>query len=227
MRIFAACIAALVALPSIASAAARPWIGVDGSWGTYAMSDVNDDLASLNAALAGSGLSIDEIHGGAGLGARFGVDTESRWSAGVGYERLFASTDVGDATGKIEYKLPANSFRAFGAYTFPAEGPVSANVGFAVGMVSSSGSVEISDYSSPPPIEVKLEGSGALIEGLLGGELWAAPQFALTGSAGFRYAKIGELKADGQTVVNQDGSKYTLDYSGFLIRLGVKVAFTR
>ena len=67
----------------------------------------------------------------------------------------------------------------------------------------------------------------ALIEGLVGGELWAAPQFALTGSAGFRFAKIGELKADGQTVINQDGSKYTLDYSGFLLRLGVKVAFTR
>jgi hypothetical protein len=226
MRILAACIAAMAVLPSIAWADARPWASVDGSWGTYAMSDVNDDLAAVNASLAGSGLSIDEIHGGLGLGLRFGVEVGSRWSTGVGYDRLFASTDVGDATGKLEYKLPANAFRVFEEYSLPSQGRAGLNLGAGLGMVSSSGSVELTDYSSGS-FKAHLKGTGLLLEGLLGGEIRAAPQLALTGSAGFRYAKISEVKAEGQTVVNADGSKYSLDYSGFLLRLGMKVAFTR
>lgn len=224
MRVFAITLLAL-AVPAIAHASPNPWIAIDGSWGSYAMSDVNDDIKSVNDLLAGSGLKMDEIHGGVGVGGRFGLDVTGHWSVGIGYERLFASSKVEDPSGRIEYRFPANAFRAFGDYVVYRS---NLHLGIGAGLVSASGSVEFEDKSSPPAVHVDVTGSGPLIEGSLGGEYWVVrPKFALLGSAGVRYARIEKVEGDGQTVTNADGSNYTIDYSGVLLRVGMKLAFLR
>jgi hypothetical protein len=72
-----------------------------------------------------------------------------------------------------------------------------------------------------------ITGSGPLVEGYLGGDWWASPQFAITGSAGYRYAKISEIKVDGNIVYLTTGEKEAMDYSGVFVRAGVRLALTK
>jgi hypothetical protein len=76
-------------------------------------------------------------------------------------------------------------------------------------------------------INGNIEGSGGLFELFAGGDYWAAPQFALTGSAGYRYAKITENKIDGEIIYLGNGEKETIDYSGIYVRAGFKFALTK
>lgn len=226
MRSLIISIAVLLTLPTVSAAGVRTWLGVSGSWATYWMSDVNHDVRDINAALAGSGLSMDEIGHGLSFGIEAGVETRGPVSIGLGYERLQASSEVSDTSGTLRYRLPANAVRGSVAYRLGTERRRSALVGFGLGRVTEAGSVEfvipgLGAASSEP------KGSGAIFEAFAAGDWWAAPQIALFGSAGYRYAKIGLVKVNGQTVFNEDGSRYEIDYSGVVVRLGLKAALTR
>ena len=61
----------------------------------------------------------------------------------------------------------------------------------------------------------------------MGGEHWTTPQFALTGSAGFRRAKSSNVTVGNTPIFSASGDDYTVDYSGLFVRLGFKVAFSR
>ena len=215
---------ALLAPSSSQGAGFKPWAAASGSWATYSMKDVNDQIGSINQTLAGSGLSMDEINNGFGFGVAFGGDLNDAVTVGVGYDRLFGSSDVSDASGGIKFDLPANTFRGFGEYRFPSTGQLKPHAGIALGMVSASGTVELS-VSGFPTDKSDVEGTGPLAEVYVGGDMWASPQFAIIGAAGYRYAKISEFKVAGETATKEDGSKATMDYSGFNARLGLKVAF--
>lgn len=227
MRILMIGLALTLTLPTAASAASsRPWLAMTGAWGTYSMSDVNSEIRVVNAALAGSGLEMDEINGGFGFGFALGVDLSSRVSLGLGYERLTASSEVGDLSGSLTYNLPANVVRATVGYRFPTERNGGATVGFGLGLIKEAGSVEFVETGVGVG-SLDVHGSGPVLETFVGGEWWAAPQFALVGSGGYRYAKVREVQAEGMTAYNPDGSKYTVDYSGAVVRLGFKVALAR
>lgn len=218
-------IAILVSPAPVHAAGFRPWMGVTGSWSTYAMTDVNQNIQEANALIAGSGLSMDEIKNGFGLGATLAGDFAGSATIGIAYDRLFASTDVGDASGTLTYDLGANAFRAFGEYRFPSTTQFSPHLGVAAGLVSTWGSIALSITGGGGAFD-DVRGMGPLFEAYAGGDWWTAPKFAVTGSLGYRYANVGEVKIQDQTAYNLDGSKRTVDYSGFIARLGVKVAFT-
>ena len=215
---------ALLAPGSSQAAGFKPWAAASGSWATYSMKDVNDQIGSINQTLAGSGLSMDEINNGFGFGVAFGGDLNDALSVGVGYDRVFGSSDVSDASGGIKFDFPANAYRGFGEYRFPSTGQFKPHLGISLGMISTSGNVELSAAGSPTD-KSKVEGSGPLAEAYVGGDMWASPQFAILGSVGYRYAKVSEFKVAGETATNADGSKATMDYSGFNARLGIKFAF--
>ncbi len=223
--IFLASMAAVLLVPaSTFSASLKPWVGLNGSWGTYSMSDINDKVRDINSAIAGSGLSMKEIDNGFGLGGIAGVDLSTGATFGLGYDHLFARTELGDATGTLTFDFPANAFRAIGEYKFRSASRFSPRLGVAGGLVSEAGSIDLSVTGGPSEKE-DITGSGPLFEAYAGGELWAAPQFAVTGSLGYRYAKVKEVKASGETIVNSDRSKSSVDYGGVLARLGLKFAF--
>ncbi len=211
-------------LPVAARAAGETvWVGPTGAWGTYAMDDVNADIALVNAAIGGAGVRMDEVRNGMGLGGVVGVDLPGPLSFGAGYERLFASTDASDGIDKLEYKMPANAFRGFGEYRFIATGPTGVSLGLGAGVVSTSGEV-VASSSGTPLTTSKVTGTGPLIEALAGVSLRANSTVALTGEFGYRYAKVGEVKVDGEVSTNTDGSKYTIDYSGVMLRAGIRLA---
>ena len=199
----------------------KPWVAATGCWGMYAMDDVNKDIRALNAEIAYSGVSMGEISNGFGIGAEFGLDVNPQFTVGLGFERLSASTSVGDASVTIDYKLPAITFRGFGEYRLPMEGPMKVRFGIAGGLVSTSGSAEIvapgfGTYSTD------VSGSGPLFEAYGTGEWFASPQFALLGTLGYRYANVSETKWG-----TLNNANYAVDYSGMMLRLGVKVMLTK
>lgn len=223
-RLFLA--ALLLATPAFASAGVRPWISVAIGGSTYAMDDVNDEVAAINAALAGSGLSMEKVSSGFNFGLALGLDVGSGFAVGIGYDQLMASTDVGDFSGSLEYDLPANQIRGFGRYTFQSAGKAGGFLEASVGHVKSAGSITVAatGYGSQ---SADIDGSGTSFEGAAGVSLWAAPQFAFTGMAGYRHAELGDVTVEGMPVVDATGGDYTIDYSGLFARVGFTVALTR
>jgi hypothetical protein len=197
-------------------AGVKPWIGISGSWGAYAMGDVNRDIADRNRELAGTGPSLNRIHGGFGLGASAGLDFPARLSLGIGYDRLAAATEAGGGAGSLKIRHPANTFRALAEYRLPGRGNLEARLGVAGGTVMEAGSES-----------VKFTGSGPLLEAYASSDWRATPHLALTASLGYRYAKVSEVKAGQEVMFKADGSRFTVDYSGVLLRLGLKAALAK
>ena len=217
---------AVLSLPLAGIAtAAEPvtWFDFHGGWSTYSMSDVNADIGSINAQLAGSGLHMNEVSGGGALGVALGLGLHRGFSLGAAYDRLSGSSEVGDATGSIRYDLPANAFRLFAEYAFNGQRASGAHVGASAGVVSEAGSVSLlgSGFGAINDIQ----GSGPLFEAFVGGDWLANRYVGLTGSAGLRAAKIEEIKINGTTVYLAPGRKEAVDYSGAFVRAGLKLVF--
>ncbi len=89
-------------------------------------------------------------------------------------------------------------------------------------MVSAAGDV-LSLAGLPTDIVGDVSGSGPLFEGYASADLWFTPMMAISPALGYRYAKISEVKIGETTVQNLDGSDFTLDYSGYFMRLSLKI----
>jgi hypothetical protein len=215
-----------VALSSPAPAVAaslKPWVGFDGSWGKYSMGDTNRELEDLNTGLKQTGLTLSQIGGGPGAGLSAGVDLGRGLSLGVGYDRLFASSGIEDATHFVKFRLPANAFRGIAEYSFPRQGPFGARVGVAGGVVTETGSIDSLGRSSRD-----VTGRAPLFETYLTAEWWGQPRCGLFATVGYRYARLSEVKIGGSVAYNPppDSSKYTLDFSGMMVRLGFRIPLT-
>jgi opacity protein-like surface antigen len=226
MRTFAfLMLVAALAFPACATARVKPWLGTDGSWATYSMTDVNRLIRDFNKVVADVGLltTMDQIKYGLGFGAALGIDLPGGVALGLGYERLTASSGL-SPLGSNEY--PADALRAFAEYKLPVRGLTGLHLGAAGGTVSEAGRME---FTMPWITEnVRLSGKGPLVEVYVGSAVWATPQFGLSGSLGYRYAKVGKVKGklghETATLYNDNGSKFTIDYSGMFMRLGLKAA---
>ena len=218
-----ACFALCLMTPALATAATRPWLS--GSFGVsmYAMGDVNDDVGQINAALAGSGLKMDELTKGLHYGLAIGFDVSPAFALGLGYDRLTGKTDVSDPSGSIEYDLPANLLRGFGRYSFQSSGKAKGFLEASLGRVSSDGTVTVT-VTGVTSDAANLEGSGVAFEGGGGFSYWTSPQIALMAMAGYRVANVQDVKADGDAIYNTSGDNYSIDYSGVYLRLGLTVA---
>jgi hypothetical protein len=214
----------LCALPAFAAAPATPWVSAGLSGATYAMTDVNSDISHVNAAIATSGLSMNDVSHGAGFGFAAGADLGNGFSLGLGYDRLSANSKVADASASIEYDMPANAIRAIARYALESHSRSGAFVELALGRVSAAGNVNVS-VTGVGSQTGKIEGAGLDFELGLGGQAWLSPQFGLVGSLGYRHAVAGDVSVAGTPVHNPDGSAYTIDYSGLLVRAGISLGF--
>ena len=103
-------------------------------------------------------------------------------------------------------------FRSTGTYFFPSTNPT-AKYGLAagIGYYSVGGSLETSG-ATPSSSDISGSGAGFHLMGV--GEWTMSPNFAVTGSAGYRVASVELDRKPYSTTVNAD-------YSGFMSRLGV------
>ena len=180
---------------------------VFGAFNTHSMSDWNDQVvAPINQA----GGNIDEFGTAfsGGLGLRMWPNTN--WMLAATWEPLFNTKK--ESVTDTEFNLNANAFEATAGYFFPSTSQAKFGLGGGVGYYSLGG--EITD---PTPATAKLTGStvGFHFLGLM--EWTASPGFAVTGSAGYRIAKISDTKVDDQSA----NPEFATDYSGLMLRAGL------
>lgn len=218
-RLFAAALLAGLVAATAASGGAVPWVEVGGRYGTYAMDDVNDDIAAIDALVWP--LSFDEISGGIGFGAGAGLRVAPNVDLGVRFERLLAKSEVSDYSGSITYDFGANALYGFVEFRQTSSSKIRGGIGAGGGLVASSGEVELS-VTGAGSIRRDTEGSGPFLQGYGFVEIPAGPRASIVPSAGYRYAKVSALEIDGTSIYNADGSDYSVDYSGFFASLAVR-----
>jgi hypothetical protein len=201
----------------------RVWLMLNGGGSTYVMSDLNAEIEAINAANAGTGWSFPRVEDGRLLGAAMGFETAGQWNFGLGVDRLDATTRASDANGALEMRFGANAWRLFGEYSLRPLGHSTFFIGGALGIVQESGKW-IESATGMAPVEYKIHGSDPSFEGHVGGNWWATPQFAVTATVGYRYARVKEVMIEGVPFIMSNGEPMSLDFSGPSARLGIKLA---
>ena len=202
-------LAVVVALALVAFAAApalaTTWGGeVFGTFDTHSMSDWKDVVSQVNA----SGGSMDDPTSswGGGLGRRLWPNS-TLMLAGT-WEPIFLTRKEDTSGDKLN--LNANSFQLTGGYFFPSAGNAKFGLGAGLGFYSLAGKIE-----SAPNIDLSGSTVGFHFMGM--GEWTVSPGFAVTGTAGYRIAKISDTKFDDVS----SSPKTETDYSGLMLRAGL------
>lgn len=221
MKRFAiACLAAMVVFGATSATALpfKPWLGISGSITTYDMGDVNSQIKDIDLT------NLDEIGNGFAFGVDAGIGMSPMLSVTAGYQFMTASTGLDAGLGlELDYNLPAHAFRGGLELRPPTPGPLKLGAGAMVGVVSAAGDVAL---AAVPELGMvgEVSGSGPMFEGYAVADLWFTPIMALSPAVGYRHAKISEVKLNDTVIRNLDGSDLSLDYSGYYLRLGLKLS---
>lgn len=213
-------------LPAPALATGQFGLGVFGTWNSYAMDDLNDELIGpLNDSLetAGSSARFDEVSDGIGFGGGLRYRSGSSLMFAVDYERLTASTDASESGVEFEIDVPANAVTATVTYLLSSTSKVHFGFAGGLGYYSSAGTMSLTGGATT--IESDIEGSG--IGYHAGGVLDAGltDQVSLNVFAGWRQAKTSDIEVDGEKVYKADGDEATLDWSGVTVKVGLNMFF--
>src|SRR5262249_50226961 len=123
----------------------------------------------------------------------------------------------------FDVDTPANAVTLTTTYLFPSSGKGRFGIGVGVGYYKSAGSVAVD--TSGVATTSDLGGSGGGFHGLVAFHSEISPHVHFEGNAGLRYAKTTDVKIEDETVLNADGSKTTIDWSGFMSRAGLTFYF--
>jgi outer membrane protein with beta-barrel domain len=223
---------ALVAIPCAALANQPIKVGISGFGGfhSYRMSDVNEQIDSVNVdpgLLGGSGTTLDKISKGFGLGGGIHAWVTDAIFLSVDYERLFAKSSASGTNSGTAFDLdlnaPANAVTLSGAYFFPMKGKIRYGLGAGVGYYKAAASLKYSSASFDSSSDVKGHAIGFHGVGRI--DYPAASNVHVEVQAGYRYAKTTNIEINGDEIVNADGSKQKIDWSGLLSRAGITYYF--
>jgi hypothetical protein len=216
-RLRSAALAAIALVAFVAvPASAMTWGGeVFGAFSTHS----NDDWKDFTQAINQLGGTIDDptASWGGGLGLR--VWPNSSWMVAATWEPIFL-TRKESFTG-VELNLDASSFQLATGYFFPTTSSAKFGVGAGVAYYSLNGHSPDPTFTST----VDLTGSTIGFHFVGMGEWTVNPGFAITGTAGYRIAKITDTKFNDESARDYFGDPTVpdvkTDYSGLMLRAGV------
>ena len=216
----------LFAFAAVPCFAGQFGIGVFGTYNSYDMEDLNDEIADINADLeaGGSTARMDEIENGIGFGGGIRYRSPGSLQFALDYERLNADSDVSDDGASFEVDVPANAVTATLTYLLASTSNL--RVGFAggLGYYFTGGTITLDDGVNPPE-EGDLEGSGIGYHAGAVLDVGLSDMMTLNAFAGWRQAKTGDLELDGEPVLTEDGDDATLDWSGVMAKVGINIFF--
>lgn len=216
-------IALLIVAPTTLHAETQFGIAAFAGYNSYSMDDANELIDEINDALAGSGYSMDEISSGFAFGGGVRIRPSSQMMIALDYERLNASSDLSIFDFGFELSVPANAFTGTAFYYFPSTSRARFGVGAGLGYYTSSGS--LSADSSGVGVEADVEGSGIGFHGLAAVDVAISPVVHLEGAGGYRFAETSDVEVADETAYNAEGDEATLDWSGFMSRIGLTFYF--
>lgn len=218
--VLTALITATVASQALAEGAPAGFF-IHGGYSSYAMGDVNDNIDDPSPSIPYIG-SADHVNGGWNAGAGFRVMAGSSTYLELGATYLRASTDF-VVTSPI---ASTGTLDVSGVGITGSVGFLRWNLGGARGGLAAGGGYYFCDgdvkvRSAFGPGSTNLEGSGpgfhlaAIYDRPLGRVVH------LDAALGYRYARSTSVKAPVSDLLNADGSKARIDWSGPFLRLGL------
>jgi hypothetical protein len=215
--------ALLLAVPAPSHADTQFGIGGFAGYNSYKMEDANEFIDLFNELLAGTGEEMDEISSGIAFGGGLRIRPSSQVLFSLDYERLGAKSDLDYFDIHLELDVPANAFTGTAFYFFPSTSKARFGIGAGLGYYTSSGA--LSADSSGVGLEADVEGSGIGFHGLGALDVALSPTVHLDASAGYRLAETSDVELAGETAFNEEGEEATLDWSGFMSRVGLTLYF--
>jgi hypothetical protein len=205
---------------------------------TYAMDDVNGIVADLNDAfgqdpvVAASGLHLEDLTSGAGLGAGIRVWPKRNLLLSFDYQKLKGSTNAsvpvsstpGADSYNTEVKVPASSLGLNVGYMsdWPSRRfRLGAAAGGSYYICRGAAIMSFPDYNQT----VELHGEGFGFQGMAVADYAISGAIQLEGALGYRTGSTSDLVNNGVKVLNDDGSDAQADYSGVLLRIGIDIPF--
>ncbi|HET9939746.1 MAG TPA: hypothetical protein VFR25_01455 [Candidatus Eisenbacteria bacterium] len=219
-------VAAVLLLPVPARSSTRVALAIHAGYNEYDMTDVNQDLIthSINELiLGGSGFALEEIHHGLGFGAGLRFHASKRFSFALDYDRLTAKSHLSLFNIDFNVKAPAHSVTGSAIYWFPSATRVRGGVGAGGGYYWSNG--EFGADTSGVGVTTPMTGSGPGFHGMGLFDYTISPKVHFEANAGLRWAETKDLEIEGAKAVTSDGSNATLDWSGFMSRIGLTFYF--
>jgi hypothetical protein len=215
----------LLAAAPEAGAQTRFGIAVFGGFNGHSMDDVNEFIEAVNdSVLGGTGFAMDQVKDSWSYGAGVRIrPSGDKLMIALDYERLMAQSELDVFSGSVELDVPASAFTGTAFYFFPSTSRARFGLGAGIGYYTSSGSFGAED--SGVGFEVDVEGSGVGFHGLGAVDVALSPAVHLEGAAGYRFAETSDLEIAEEKVYTPDGDEASIDWSGFMSRLGLTFYF--
>ena len=187
-----------------AGVSSGPVWGVElfGGWSTYAMSDINDQLALTNQQL---GTSFDDITSGTAGGLGLRMWPSENVLLRLDLEAMLAESENSGVT----FDIGPGAAVVSATYYFPSTSPMRFGLGAGVGEYSIIGEIK----GPGGKLDTSGDGFGAMA---MGEALWPmSGRWSMTGTAGYRFAKVNDVKFEDQS------SHTEADFSGVMLRVGL------
>ena len=225
--------AAFVLLLATSASAGSLWVQPYGSYGTYAMGDLNRAVADYNSNF---GASLDKMNAGPAYGIAFGRDFEHKaGSIGFALERLDGSSSLSHGDYSIDVNVPAYVVRLFlkGDAPWLETETFTLAVGGSLGIISTNSDVNWRYYhvepGDPEPTITDISesgdfsSSGAYFDWFVSGEKRLGERLVAVLDLGIRANTLSSKQLEGDAI----GGRYSSDYAGLLARLGLRYKFGR
>jgi hypothetical protein len=193
-----------------------------GGYESYSMSDLNDVIGVVNLALAGTGYVMGDIDDGFGYGGGVRIMPSEKFLISLDYMRLPASSEVSAFGSSLKINVPGNGWTGTLTYFLSSTSKTKLGIAGGMGYYTGSATADTSGASTG----AKLSGNGIGFQGFGVLDATLSPTVHAEVAAGYRYAKTGGVEDEtGASIQNFDGEDFTLDWSGFMSRVGLAFYF--
>ena len=229
------------ASPAAARTGAGPELHLAGRWlvfgdagdSAYAMTDVNAALGVRNQLMSGLGQAMAPlVAGGLTYGGGAGYWVTDYFQAGAEAESLRVGSVSGNSAIGLDWNFPAvelGGFVRFGGFAWNRL-LITGGIGvYYIGLVQAAVAFYNNGFGAPDE-HYAYSGSAVGVKIMAGADYFLSDTLALGLDVGYRVADIQQVLASGEgldqaLVVNDDGSRFSIDYSGVYLRGGVKLYF--
>ena len=226
VRVLAITASVLVLLVSGSTpAAAGGWFKAAGGVSGMAMDDINDaDFRFYDQTV--NGFNFPDLDAGFSLSFHFGYDLSPEFSLGFSWDNQYARVEGTDVDITADLNLDANLFMTHVYWTPLITGRWALGGAAGLGLIFPVGDVEITGEDNVNWGQGEITGSSGLALEVMG-----LAEFAVGGSTsieltvGWRDATVDDFKVDNRPALKEDGTPIALDYTGYIVKAGVKFMF--
>jgi len=208
-----------------ATSAAGGWFKVAGGVSGMAMDDINDaDFRFYDQTI--NGYNFPNLDSGFSLSFHLGYDLSPDFSLGFSWDRQYARVKGTDVDITADLDLDANFFMTHLYWTPLRTGRWALGGAAGLGLLFPSGEVKITGENNVNWGEGKITGSSGLaLEAMALVGFAAGESTSIELTVGWRDAKIDEFGVDNRPALKEDGTHMSLDYTGYIVKAGVKFMF--